>query len=793
MSTVSAHAAQPEPPAAAPLRLAIDGLSCASCVARVERTLRSLPGVTAAHVNLAAGQAFIDHDAGRIDARAIARAVTAAGYPASAIIADAPARDERARTRAAEQRRLRRDVTWAIVLSAPIVLLDMGSHLIPGVGELIDATLGGRANVLLQFTLATLVLFGPGRGIIAKGVVALWRTAPDMNSLVALGTGAAWAYSTLATFRPDLLPDGTAHRYFEAAAVIVTLILLGRWMEARARGRTGEAIRQLAALAPRSVRVVRGDRTLSVAPQRLELGDRIEVRPGERVPVDGRVIHGSSWVDESMLTGEAVPVRKDLGSDVVGGTVNQRGAFTFEVTRIGADTALAGIVRLVEQAQGARLPIQALVDRVTARFVPAIIGIAVLTFGLWVAVGPEPALPLALVNVVAVLIIACPCAMGLATPTSIMVGTGRAARMGVLFRRGEALQTLREADTIAFDKTGTLTQGRPTLTDLVVIDGHERSDVLRLIAAVEANAEHPIARAVVDAAEAEALPLPKAAAFEAVTGLGARATVNGQHVRIGSARFVSGYPLTGTAPTLPIELSDRAERLARSGRTPVYASLDGRLAALLGVTDPIRPETLGALRALRTMGLRTAMITGDDRRTAAAVAERLGIDEVVAEVLPAGKTAAIDAMRAQGRGVAFVGDGINDAPALAGADVGIAIGTGTDVAIDSADVVLMSSDLGGVANAVSMSRRTMRNIRQNLFWAFAYNALLVPVAAGALYPAFGILLSPMLAAAAMALSSVFVVGNALRLKDAPVALDAPPASDARSTPLAKTRHGAPSG
>ena len=487
-------------------------------------------------------------------------------------------------------------------------------------------------------------------------------------------------------------------------------------------------------------------------------GDVIEVRPGERIPVDGEVIEGQSFVDESMISGEPVPVEKTVGAEVVGGTVNQNGALAFKATKVGADTLLAQIIRMVEQAQGSKLPIQALVDKITMWFVPAVMTAALITFMVWLIWGPDPALSFALVNAVAVLIIACPCAMGLATPTSIMVGTGRAAQMGVLLRKGEALQQLKDAKVVAVDKTGTLTKGRPELTDLVLADGLLRSQVLAQVAAVEDRSEHPIARAIVDAAKAEGLQIPAISDFESVTGFGVRAVVDGSKVEIGADRFMRelGLSVDGFAA--------EAQRLGSEGKTPLYAAINGQLAAMIAVADPIKPTTKPAIDALHALGLKVAMITGDNRHTAEAIAKQLGIDEVVAEVLPGGKVDTVQRLKAEHGTLAYVGDGINDAPALAEADVGIAIGTGTDIAIEAADVVLMSGDLSGVPNAIALSKATMKNIGENLFWAFAYNVALIPVAAGLLYPFNGTLLSPVFAAGAMALSSVFVLSNALRLK-----------------------------
>ena len=562
----------------------------------------------------------------------------------------------------------------------------------------------------------------------------------------------------VATFLPGLLPPGTVNVYYEAAAVIVTLILLGRFLEARAKGRTSQAISRLVGLQPRMARVHRGVAVVEVPIAEVRTGDLLDLRPGERVPVDGEVTAGDSWIDESMITGEPAPVAKTAGTAVTGGTVNQTGALTFRATAVGEATMLAQIIRMVEAAQGGKLPIQGLVDRITLWFVPVVMGLAALTFAVWLIFGPDPALTFGLVNAVAVLIIACPCAMGLATPTSIMVGTGRGAELGVLFRKGEALQALQSVRVVALDKTGTLTAGKPALTDLILAPGFDRSEVLALVASVEARSEHPIARAIVSAADAEGTTLPAVTGFSSETGFGVTAMAGDVSVQIGADRYMARLGLD-VAP-----FAEDAGRLGAEGKSPLYAAIDGRLAAMMAVADPIKPTTPAAIRALHDLGLTVAMITGDNARTAQAIARQLGIDEVVAEVLPGGKVEAIQRLRRDHGPLAFVGDGINDAPALAEADVGLAIGTGTDIAIEAADVVLMSGRLTGVPDAIALSRATMGNIRQNLFWAFVYNAALIPVAAGMMYPGFGILMSPVFAAGAMALSSVFVLGNALRLR-----------------------------
>jgi Cu+-exporting ATPase len=739
--------------------LQVGGMTCASCVGRVERALRKVPGVQDAVVNLATERASVQLQGG-VTVGALIAAIEKAGYEAQPVAHSVGAAGEDATTerQAQERESLKRSLIFATVFALPVFLLEMGGHMVPAFHHWIAGSIGTQNSWYLQCALTAVVLFGPGRRFFEKGVPALLRAAPDMNSLVAVGTSAAFAYSVVATFVPQWLPAGTVNVYFEAAAVIVALILLGRFLEARAKGNTSEAIRRLVQLQAKTARVRKGGQVQEVDIAQVRAGDLIEVRPGERIPVDGEVVEGRSFVDESMISGEPVPVEKAEGAEVVGGTVNQNGALAFRATKVGADTLLAQIIRMVEQAQGSKLPIQALVDKITMWFVPAVMAAALLTFVIWLVWGPDPALSFALVNAVAVLIIACPCAMGLATPTSIMVGTGRAAQMGVLLRKGEALQQLKDARVVAVDKTGTLTRGRPELTDLVLADGFERGAVLAQVAAVEDRSEHPIARAIVDAAKAEGLEIPAISDFASVTGFGVRAVVLGDQVEIGADRFMRelGLSVDGFAA--------EAERLGSEGKTPLYAAIGGRVAAMIAVADPIKATSKPAIDALHALGLTVAMITGDNRHTAEAIARQLGIDEVVAEVLPGGKVESVKRLKAEHGTLAYVGDGINDAPALAEADVGIAIGTGTDIAIEAADVVLMSGDLSGVPNAIALSKATMKNIGENLFWAFAYNVALIPVAAGLLYPFNGMLLSPVFAAGAMALSSVFVLSNALRLK-----------------------------
>lgn len=738
--------------------LAIEGMTCASCVARVERSLQKVPGVQQANVNLSTEQAWVQTTQD-VSADALIQAIKKAGYSAQLILQDThDTQAEYQVKKAHEERLLKRDLIISLILSLPVFILEMGSHMIPAFHHWVMQTIGQYPSWIVQFVLTTLVLIFPGRRFYTKGIPALLRLAPDMNSLVAVGTLAAYGFSLVATFAPQLLPEGTVHVYYEAAAVIVTLILLGRYFEAKAKGRTSQAIQHLVGMQAKTARILQEGQAIEIPLAEVKLGTLVEIRPGERIPVDGEVLEGQSFVDESMITGEPVPVAKKLGLSVVGGTVNQNGTLTIRADAIGESSVLAQIIRMVEQAQGSKLAIQALVDKVTMWFVPAVMLLALLTFIVWYAIGPEPALTFGLVNAVAVLIIACPCAMGLATPTSIMVGTGRGAEMGVLFRKGEALQLLQEVHVVAVDKTGTLTEGKPSLTDFLVQEGFEHNHVLGLVAAVENKSEHPIAVAIVQASQEQNIALATAENFESLTGLGIKAHVEGHRVEVGADRYMQQLGIDVKV------FAKEAQRLGEEGKTPMYAAVDGSLAAIIAVADPIKESTYTAIATLHQLGLKVAMLTGDNRHTAQAIAKRLDINHVEAEVLPGGKVEALKQLQQQHGRVAFVGDGINDAPALAQADVGIAIGTGTDVAIEAADVVLMSGNLQGVSNAIALSKATMRNIRQNLFWAFIYNIALIPIAAGVLYPKWGILLSPIFAAGAMALSSVFVLGNALRLK-----------------------------
>jgi Cu+-exporting ATPase len=761
------------PPPSQPIEIVsfpVEGMTCASCVNRITRFLEKVEGVDGANVNLATESATVRFDPARVAIGDLVAAVDAAGYVALAersTTADRPAdlatatesREERDEATARHLADLRRRLVVAAALTVPLLL---------GLGRMTVAPWlpAFLTDPLVQLALATPVQLWAGWQFHAGAWKALRHRTADMDTLISVGTTAAYGFSLATILAPGFFrdagleaPDGALPLYFDTAAVIVTLILLGRFLEARARGHTSDAIRRILRLAPRTARVVRGAGDVDVPVAEVRPGDILRVRPGEAIAVDGVVVEGASTVDESMLTGESLPVAKGVEDLVIGGTLNGSGTFTFRATRVGAETVLARIVRMVSDAQGSRAPIQRLADVVTGYFVPAVLVLAAITFVVWLVLGPAPALNLALLNTVAVLIIACPCALGLATPTSIMVGTGKGAEAGVLFRDAEALERLGSVRTVVLDKTGTLTEGRPRVTDVVLVEGAPpETDVLALAAAAERGSEHPLGEAIVrEALEIRGLALAPAEGFRAVPGEGVDAIVGGRRVAVGRASFVD--PERGAQL-----LAEAAARLAADARSAVFVSIDGRMAAVLGIADTLKPSSATAVAALRRLGLDIVMLTGDDRPTADSVARAAGIDRVLAEVRPDGKAAAIRALQAEGRSVAMAGDGVNDAPALAAADVGIAMGTGTDVAIESAPVTLLSGDLRGLVTAIDLSRATMRNIRQNLFWAFAYNVVLIPVAMGALFPFTGILLDPILAAAAMALSSVTVVSNALRLR-----------------------------
>jgi Cu+-exporting ATPase len=732
--------------------IGVGGMSCASCVARVERAIKALPGVVDAAVNLATESAAVEYLPATVSRERIAQAIRGAGYePAAAEQAPDAERGRQER----ELRALRRDLIFAAAFALPLLLVSMAPMILPGVRDLMLRLAPAPMWDWLQLALATPVLLWSGRRFATRGWAELRHLSPGMDTLVLMGSWSAYLYSLAALTVPGLFPAGTAHLYFEAAGVIITLILLGRYLEAVAKGRTSQAIRRLVGLQPKTARVLGADGETEMPADAVVPGDLIAVRPGERIPVDGTVSEGASHVDESMISGEPVPVRKAPGDEVIGGTVNQTGVFRYRATRVGSETVLAQIIRLVEDAQAGKPPIQRVADRIAAVFVPLVILAAVITFLAWLGLGPQPALELAFVAAVSVLLIACPCAMGLATPTAIMVGTGRGAAMGILFRRGAALETLARVDRIVLDKTGTLTAGRPALTDLNPY-GLTDDEALALAAAVERHSEHPIGVAIVEAARERGLTLAEADDVDAVPGYGIRARIGGRQIAVGAERYMERLQVSVTAAA--------AERLAGEGKTPIYVAADGALIGVLAVADPIKASSRDAVARLQGLGLEVAMLTGDGRRTAEAVARRVGIGRVVAEVLPADKAAEVKRLQTEGGKVAFIGDGINDAPALAQADVGVAIGTGTDIAVEAGELILMNGDLTGAADAVALARRTLRTIRLNFFWAYAYNVALIPVAAGVLYPVNGWLLNPMLAAGAMSLSSLFVVTNSLRLR-----------------------------
>ncbi len=660
----------------------------------------------------------------------------------------------------AELRDMTRRFWAALVLSVPVVLLGMGMDLVPAMERLISPS----ATVWVQLALATPVVLWAGWPFFVRGAVSVRTMKLNMFTLIAMGTGVAWLFSVVATVAPRIFPesfrtDGTVDVYFEAASVITVLVLLGQVLELRAREQTSGAIRALLDLTPKTAHRLAADGTEEdVTLDLVQLGDRLRVRPGEKVPVDGIVVEGRSSLDEALVTGESMPVTKTTGDTVIGGTINQTGSVLVRAEAIGRDTMLARIVAMVAEAQRSRAPIQRMADRVAAWFVPAVIVVAALAFAIWATIGPEPRLAHALIVAVAVLIIACPCALGLATPMSIMVGVGRGAALGVLIKNAEALELMEKVDTLVVDKTGTLTEGKPSLTQVVAAPGFETDDILRLTAGVERASEHPLARAVVAAAENAGLTVPDVSDFDAPAGKGAVGSVEGRRVVVGSSSFLHGLGVD-TGP-----LTDQADGLRAAGATAVFVGLDGHAAGVFAIADPVKATTPDALAALRADGIEVVMLTGDNRVTAEAVGRRLGIDRVEADVLPDHKSDVVTRLRSDGRVVAMAGDGVNDAPALAAADVGLAMSSGTDVAMESAGVTLLNGDLNGIVRGRQLSRATMSNIRQNLVFAFVYNVAGIPIAAGILYPAFGLLLSPVIAAAAMALSSVSVISNALRLR-----------------------------
>ncbi len=738
--------------------LIVQGMTCASCVRRVERALRAVPGVQDAVVNLATHQARVIYDPSGATPDQLTDAIVAAGYESPRPKRDAASAraDALADAEAREQTSIRRDFLLALLLGLPPIFIAMSHGTIPG--------LDGGLGRLLQFLLVTPIVFGPGARFLRLAWKALRHRTADMNTLVSMGVLAAWGYSTVALFAPQVFPHaahgGLPHLYFEAAAAIIVFVLLGKLLETRARKRLSDAVRGLVALTPKTARVVLDVGEVDVAIEALVPGDLVRVRPGERIPADGEITRGVSAVDESMLTGESLPVDKRPGAAVFGGTQNQSGALTLRVTRTGADTALARIVEAVEQAQGSRAPIARLADVVSAYFVPIVIGLALVALGVWYAIDPSTGgLAVAVERFVAVLVIACPCALGLATPAAVAVGTGRGAELGILIKGGAVLEAASRIDTVLLDKTGTVTEGKPSLTDVVAVAPFAEGEILELVAAVERQSEHPVAAAIVAGANERGVTVPDTVTdFHAEAGAGVEAVVHGVTVRIGTAAWLASAGVDTTS------LEDVAEALAGKGRTPSFVAIEGALGGVIAVADRPTAEARRAIEELEALGIEVAMVSGDRRGTALAVAAELGIGRVFAEVRPEGKAQLVADERTRGRRVAMVGDGINDAPALAAADVGVAIGTGTDVAIATADIALLRGSIGSLPRAIRLARATLRTIRQNLFWAFIYNVIGIPIAAGLFYPFTGWLLSPIIASAAMALSSVSVLLNSIALR-----------------------------
>lgn len=734
---------------------AIRGMHCASCVVLIEQSLRKVPGVTEANVNLATNKARVSYDSAKATEHDLMQAISRTGYQAMPEGHEGMSSHEHARLEsAAEIKRLKQRVILALTLGAIVV---WGSF--PGLMNTAPAFL---RNFWVQLILTTPVQLWIGLAFYRPALKAARHFTTNMDTLVALGTTVAYGYSVVVTVLPDMVRRAGIEPmpYFDVAAIIIGLVLLGRYLEARAKAGTGEAIAKLLGLQAKTARIVTGDTERDVPIGQVAVGDLIRVRPGEKIPVDGVIVQGQSSVDESMVTGESIPVEKNPDSVVIGATLNVHGTFVFRATKVGADTMLAQIVRLVQEAQGSKAPIQRLADRIAGIFVPIVIMLALITFAVWFLWGPTPSLPLAILNTVAVLIIACPCAMGLATPTAIMVGTGKGATHGILVRDAEALETAHRITVVVFDKTGTLTRGKPQVTDILPVSGYTRESVLRLAASIEKGSEHPLADSIVKAAYD--LTLASAQHFSAIPGHGVSATIDGAQVFLGNARLMQREGISISTQEQDIE------RLENEGKTVMILAVTGAPAGLIAVADTVKDGAANAVADLKGMGIGVVMITGDNERTAQAIARQLGIMRVLAHVLPDQKEARIREIQAQGKKVAMVGDGVNDAPALAAADIGIAMGSGTDVAIESAGITLMNSRPESVATAIRLSRKTLRTIKMNLFWAFGYNVILIPVAMGALYPIWGILLSPIFASAAMAASSISVVLNSLLLRRADI-------------------------
>jgi len=737
-------------------RISIENIRCASCVGFIENELKATPGVLNASVSLGTQEATVDYLPEQTSLKQLNTAIESWGYKTRPAVSEEPV-DQQQAAHEKEYQRLMRKFWFAALVSIP-VLITAYPKFIPIVKDWSMETL--RITWFGAALLTLPVLFWSGSDFFTGAWAALKHRAANMNTLIALGTGAAWLYSVVAIVFPGIFPEGTSEPFFDVVAVVIALVVLGQALEIRAKGRTSEAIKKLMGLQAKTARVIRNDVEMDIPVEEVLVGDVVQVRPGEKVPVDGVIIDGSSAVDESMLTGESLPASKKVGDEVIGATLNKTGAFKFRTTKVGKDTALAQIVKMVQDAQNSKAPIARLADTISGYFVPIVMILAVLTFVVWFDFGPQPQLVYGLVTAVSVLIIACPCALGLATPMSLMVGIGKGAENGILIRSGEALQTAQSIKTVVLDKTGTITKGKPELTDIVVAAQQSilSDELLRLAASVETVSEHPLAEAIVEGAKAKGLALGKPEAFEAIPGHGVTATVDGRKVALGNLKMLK---------RLNVDLGDleaKSETLANDGKTPMFAAVDGKAAGIIAVADTVKEDSKEAIAALHQMGIEVVMITGDNRRTAEAIARQVGLDRVLAEVLPEDKAHNVHLLQAEGKKVAMVGDGINDAPALAQADVGLAIGTGTDVAIEASDITLIKGSLKGVVTAIEVSRATMRNIKQNLVGAFIYNTLGVPIAMGVLFPFFGLLLSPLLAGAAMAFSSVTVVSNANRLR-----------------------------
>ncbi|RJP50635.1 MAG: heavy metal translocating P-type ATPase [Anaerolineaceae bacterium] len=743
-------------PGGSKTRIGIENLRCASCVKFIEDELKSTEGVLSATVNIATQEASVEYLPQKATVAQLNAAIEAWGYKPRPALSDAPVdKQEEAHTR--EYRRLMRMFWFSAIVSVPVLLFAYPQY-VPGIRDL---SMEAIRWAWILSAIATLpVLFYSGYDFFTGAWAAFKHRSANMNTLIALGTGAAWLYSTFAIAFPSVFPEGTSEPFYDVVAVVIALVVLGQALELRAKGQSSAAIKKLLGLQAKTARVIRDGKEMDLPVEEVLVGDVIQVRPGEKVPVDGVIVEGSSAVDESMLTGESLPASKKQGDEIIGATMNKTGAFKFRATKVGKDTALAQIVKMVQDAQNSKAPIARLADTISGYFVPIVMILAVWTFVIWFVIGPQPQLVYALVTSVTVLIIACPCALGLATPMSLMVGIGKGAEHGILIRSGEALQTARNIQTVVLDKTGTITKGKPELTDVVLVTplNGNSDQILRLAASVEKVSEHPLAQAIVEGAQARKLVLTDVVDFEAIPGHGVSAKVEGRAILIGNLKFMNRENISLGS------LEDKAKSLADDGKTPMFIALDGKAAGILAVADTVKEDSAEAIQALKSLGIEVVMITGDNRRTAEAIARKVGITRVLAEVLPEDKANNVHLLQAENKKVAMVGDGINDAPALAQADVGLAIGTGTDVAIEASDITLIKGSLKGVVTAIEVSRATMTNIYQNLFGAFIYNVLGIPVAMGVLFPVLGLLLSPLIAGAAMAFSSVTVVGNANRLR-----------------------------